>query len=295
MPARARRETTAVHRRFVVLCTTLRGFANCAESYERLHHYLPAPDSVATREIEAGGSLARDTLSFAAMVLGGAHDHVIGLENLLAAQSSVYAPHTVARALLEGAARAWWLLDPTIDGQERACRVLTERLASLHEAAKIERVATGGAGQGTTARISHVADLARRHGLQVLNDDHGRPVAVGAQRLSATVLVARLLAGRDGDKVFGEVAFRAWSGATHGMLWSLTASLDPQPDPTGWHELIAHRRMTLDAVEQLTTIAAMAFGEAFNREVEVYGWDRRDWDAYARQALVDLRSSASPQ
>jgi hypothetical protein len=51
--------------------------------------------------------------------------------------------------------------------------------------------------------------------------------------------------------------------------------------------------MTLDAVEQLTTIAAMAFGEAFNREVEVYGWDRRNWDAYARQALIDLRSPAS--
>lgn len=294
MPTRARDETAAVRRRIVVLCTTLRGFANCAESYQRLHHYLPVPGSVAAREIEAGGSLATDTLSSAAMVLGGAHDHVIGLENLLAAQSSVYAPHTVARALLEGAARAWWLLDPAIDGRERACRGFTERLASLHEAAKIERVATGGTGQATTARIHHVADLARHHGLQVLNDDRGRPAAVGAPRLSATVLVARLLDGRDGDKVFGEVAFRAWSGATHGMLWSLTASLDPQPDPTGQHQLIAHRRMTLDAVEQLTAIAAMAFGEAFNREVEVYGWDRREWEAYARQALVDLRSSALP-
>lgn len=161
---------------------------------------------MAAREIEAGGSLATDTLSCAAMVLGGAHDHVIGLENLLAAQSSTYAPHTVARALLEGAARAWWLLDPAIDGRERACRGFTERLASLHEAAKIERVATGGIGQATTARIHHVADLARHHGLQVLNDDRGRPAAVGAPRLSATVLVARLLGGRDGDKVFGEVA-----------------------------------------------------------------------------------------
>jgi hypothetical protein len=157
------------------------------------------------------------------------------------------------------------LLDPAIDGRERACRVLTERLASLHEAAKIERVTTGGAGRATTARIDHVADLARRHSLQVLDDDRGRPVAVGAQRLNATVLVARLLAGWDGDKVFGEVAFRAWSGATHDMLWSLSASLDPQPDPSGQHELIAHRRLTLDAVEQLTTIAAMAFGEAWRR------------------------------
>jgi hypothetical protein len=88
MPARARDETAAVQRRFVVLCSTLRGFANCAESYQRLHHYLSAPDSVAAREIEAGGSLATDTLSFAAMVLGGAHDHVIGLENLLSAGSA---------------------------------------------------------------------------------------------------------------------------------------------------------------------------------------------------------------
>ncbi len=291
MPARERDETAAVRQRLVVLSTTLRGFANCAESYEGLHHYLPAPGSVAAREIEAGGSLATDTLSAAAMVLGGAHDHVVGLQTLLEAQSSVYAPLTVARALLEGAARGWWLLDPAIDGRERACRVLTERLASLHEAAKIERVMTRGAGQATSARIDHVADLARRHSLQVLNDDRGRPVAVGASRLSATVLVARLLAGRASDMVFGEVAFRAWSGATHGMLWSLTTRLDPQPDPTGQHQFIAYRRITLDDVESLTAIAAMAFGEAFNREVEVYGWDRRDWDAYVRQAFGDLRSS----
>jgi hypothetical protein len=292
MPARERYETAAVRQRLVVLSTTLRGFANCAESYEGLHHYLPAPGSVAALEIEAGGSFATDTLSAAAMVLGGAHDHVVGLHNLLDAQSSVYAPLTVARALLEGAARAWWLLDPTIDGRERACRVLTERLASLREAIKIEHAMTGGAGQAATARINHVADLARRHSLQVLNDNRGRPVAVGAQRPSATDLVARLLVGRGSDMVFGEVAFRAWSGATHGMLWSLTTGLDPQLDPAGKHKFIAYRRMTLDAVESLTAIAAMAFGEAFNCEVEVYGWDRREWDAYVQQGLVDLRSSA---
>ncbi len=48
--------------------------------------------------------------------------------------------------------------------------------------------------------------------------------------------------------------------------------------------------MTLAAVEQFAAIAAMAFGEAFNREIELYGWDRREWDTYARQALKDLRS-----
>jgi hypothetical protein len=92
MSTRARDETAAVRQRFVVLCTTLRGFANCAESYERLHHYLPAPDSVAAREIEAGGSLATDTLSFAAIMLGGAHDHVIGLENC-----SLHSPACIRR------------------------------------------------------------------------------------------------------------------------------------------------------------------------------------------------------
>ncbi len=76
------------------------------------------------------------------------------------------------------------------------------------------------------------------------------------------------------------------------MLWSLTTGLDPLPDPTGQHQFIAYRRITLDDVESLTAIAAMAFGEAFNREVEVYGWDRREWDAYVRQAFGDLRSSA---
>jgi hypothetical protein len=90
---------------------------------------------------------------------------------------------------------------------------------------------------------------------------------------------------------FGEVVYRMYSGATHGALWSLISGLDPEPDPAGKHEFIAHLRITLDDVELLVAIATMAFAEAFNREVDLYGWDRREWDAYARRALVDLRST----
>ena len=194
-----------------------------------LNHYPPAPGSVAARELEAGGDLANGTLAYASMVLDGAHDHVVGLENLLAAKESAYAPQTVARALLEGAARAWWLLDPAIGGRERACWVFTERLESLSEGAKMERAATGGVGHATLDRIDHVADRARSYGLPVIVDDRGRPVAVGSRRLGATVLVARLLEGRGGDKVLGEVSFRAWSGAAHGMAWSLTGPAASRP------------------------------------------------------------------
>lgn len=61
-------------------------------------------------------------------------------------------------------------------------------------------------------------------------------MAVGARRLSMTVLVARLLAGRYGDTVVRRVRLPGWSGATHDTLRSLTASL---ADPAGQHELIA--------------------------------------------------------
>jgi hypothetical protein len=44
--------------------------------------------------------------------------------------------------------------------------------------------------------------------------------------------------GGEAEPPVGVIAERVQ--ATHGMLWSLTASLDPQPDPTGQHELIAH-------------------------------------------------------
>jgi len=56
MAARTENMAEAVRRRFVVLCTTLHGFATCAESYHRLHYYLPAPGSVAALEIEAGAA-----------------------------------------------------------------------------------------------------------------------------------------------------------------------------------------------------------------------------------------------
>lgn len=296
-------EAAAVRRRVVVLRTTLHGFANCAESYQRLYHYLPEPGSEAAREVEALESPAEETLSFAAVLLAGAQDHLLGLECLLAAESSVYAPYTVARALLESSARAWWLLDPNIDARERLTRTLTERLASLYEGAKLVRATARGGRQAESsrdlskidARIDHVVAVARRNDLPVIEDKRGRPVAVGAERLGATVIVAKLLAGQDGDMVFGEVAFRSWSGrGAHSMFWGLTAGLEHQLDPAGQHELIANLRMTLGNVEELVAIAAMAFGEAFNREVELYGWDRRNWDAYVRQALADLRSSIRP-
>jgi hypothetical protein len=295
-------EAAAVRRRVVVLRTTLLGFANCAESYHRLYHYLPEPGSVVVREIETLDSPTKDALPGAAIVLGAARDHLVGLECLLAAESSVYAPITVGRALLEASARAWWLLDPSIDARERLARTLTDRLANIREQAKIARAIAERGGQTKdletldriNARLDHVAAIARRHGLRVFDDDKGRPVAVGASRLSSTILVGRLLAGHSGDTVFGEVAWRAWSGTTHSTGHGLTAVLAVEPDPAGKHELIAHPRITLGDVESTVAIAAMAFGEAFNREVELYGWERRDWDAYARQALTDLRASMPP-
>ena len=73
------------------------------------------------------------------------------------------------------------------------------------------------------------------------------------------------------------------------MAWSMTGSIEVGPDRAGKHDLIGHRRITLDDVQRLCGIAALAFSTAFTREVEVYGWDRREWDAYARHALADLR------
>jgi hypothetical protein len=190
-------QDAAVRQRLMVLRTTLLGFAKCAESYQRLYHYLPAAGSPAAREIDGGGRLedaVKDGLSIAAMILGGAQDHLVGLACLLAAESSVYAPRTVARGLLEGAARAWWLLDPAIDARERVARTLTERLYSLLEQAKAERAATKGTGQAAQARIDYLIDLAeRRYGFVVLRDQKQRPLAVGAARPTSTELVGRLV------------------------------------------------------------------------------------------------------
>jgi hypothetical protein len=289
-------QDAAVQQRLVLLRTTLLGFPKCAESYRRLYHYLPAAGSPAAREIDGAGRLedaVKDTLSIAAIVLGGAQDHLVGLACLLDAESSVYAPRTVARGLLEGAARAWWLLDPAIDARERVARTLTERLYSLLERAKAERTMSNGTGQAAQTRIDYLIDLAeRRYGFVVLRDQkQQRPLAVEATRPTSTELVGRLLMREGTHTEFGEVAYRLYSGATHGALWSLMSGLIPEPDPAGKHEFIAYLRLTLNDAELLVAITAMAFGEAFNREVDFYGWDRREWDAYARRALVDLRST----
>src|SRR5206468_1276271 len=65
------------------------------------------------------------------------------------------APRSVARGVLEGATRAWWLLDPALDTTQRAARGLATRIHSFQEEAKIEREA-----RPDPQRPSAIADLA---------------------------------------------------------------------------------------------------------------------------------------
>src|SRR5919106_3884162 len=76
--------------------------------------------------------------NLAQLLLFGASDCARALVRLFTPETTpVYAHTVLARASLELASRAWWLLEPTIGVRLRVARGINERLFSLSEQARL--------------------------------------------------------------------------------------------------------------------------------------------------------------
>jgi hypothetical protein len=217
--------------------------AAAAQACRGRHDSQPVPGSQANREAEVAGRVGLGSQLERALVCGGvllasSFDHLLGLEDLLAADRTVYAPRSVTRSVVDAAARAWWLLDPSIDERVRIARLLTERLASDREYQKAA-TAAGRLTEATTAEadMQAVVELATTHDFTVLRDrskedeEMGAPKAVDAERLSSTDLIKRLFA-TVGAAGFGELGWRFFSTAVHGTLWGLAQAQTVDEHPS---------------------------------------------------------------
>jgi hypothetical protein len=275
--------------------------AAAAQACHKRHDSQPVPGSQASREAEAAGPRGLGSRLERALVCGGvllanSFDHLLGLEDLLAADRTVYAPRSVTRSVVDAAARAWWLLDPSIDERVRVARLLTEQLASDREYQKVA-TAAGRLTEATAAKadMQAVVELAEEHDFTELRDrskedeEMGAPRAVDAERLSSTDLIKRVFATA-GTAGLGELGWRFFSTAVHGTLWGLAQAQTVEAHPTWQDVLVVSAHATRNDVRDMVMVAAAAFVLAFNSQINLYGWDRCDWDARIGEVFTALSS-----
>lgn len=285
-------------KRLVQISSRLEGFARIADRYRELTNYDWTDDALLAREVEEAKKYAHHgwgeeeplklALLVPSMCLFAARDHIETLRQVIQHERAesdligvpIYGPRVVARALLETTARAWWILDPTIDVRERIERGITDVIQSLRSqrTALIEIPKDVSPIDDRLARIRGAADAT---GFICLDDDKGRLCAIGSARLNDLDIVDRLLKDQG-----GRTAYRSYASVHHAMLLGLVDGLEATWD----HERAKQRIFSspLGAVEHLEGVCAfggLGFAKAFDREVDLYGWDPSTWQSYRDDAL----------
>lgn len=267
---------------------------------QRANHYYPVMGSIAMGELADsprwaaawGNKPVADVLSIASMQMAAAGDHVRSLANLLN-EPGAYATAAVARAALETAARAFWLLDPAIGVRVRIARGMTLRLHSLRESLKLPL--QDSVRRHVQDRIRRIVDGAKTKGLQSGPPGGGKVVWILKPMPSATDAVGDLFPGSD----LGQTAYRDLSAAAHGTLWGLVSMLETRGDPVGVHDNLGAPVLSLGTIITRVGVSVLGFVEAADRQLHLYGWDASGWHAWREPALKCLyamvRSQPTPE
>jgi hypothetical protein len=98
------------------------------------NHSIWRAGSPAAGDVRAVASADSESMTkayeYTMLLLASASDHLRAIADLLAPKHGFLPSFTLARALLEASARAWYLLDPDIGCDERLRRYVNERLSA---------------------------------------------------------------------------------------------------------------------------------------------------------------------
>jgi hypothetical protein len=253
----------------------LDGYETHSRSSFELYGSGPVVGSLAAVEISSSEAqalspewnqhLVFDAFGMSIFRLHAAADHLHTLSLALGPPPMVFSVFTLARAVLEIGARAWWLLDPTIGARERAARHLTENLYSFWETAQLgDQMADGGTPQD---RIARTIEWAEQNAFTV-KSAKGRATSIDEARPSATSLMDQMLPD------LGPAAFKGWSAVAHVTTGGMVSAFNftTSDDGTGSDPSIRS-----DAIANVIFTVLFAYEKAFGRAVEVLGWDTSVW------------------
>ncbi|WP_369132121.1 hypothetical protein [Modestobacter sp. I12A-02662] len=255
------------------------------EKYSRAYQERDSLDDALADEWSSQPlSLAYGT---AEMHMGSAQDHLGAVAIALGSnlQDSIM---TLARGVVEGCARAAWLLETNIDGRARIARCITERLDALREqAGRIERLQMQG-GPDTFERIAAIERSAIRQGVEVIRDKKGNAVAVGWDRFPRATQAVELLYDRLGPN-YGRGIYADLSAVAHGTLAAFAYKKLPLLDP---REAPIQAPPPEDRIpfERGVVMALTAYDEAVRRYFTLFGWALGPWHDFLTRAHARLRA-----
>ncbi len=177
----------------------------------------PNDESPAAQERRAfPRPLSIDTLnSHANVLIESAADNLQALDRLVESQDLSVAPWACARASLEAAALAVWLLDRSVDTQERVGRSLALRYEALHAQEKLARVDTrSGKLAAVIGRIDELEVVAIGIGFPPIRNKRNERIGVGVKKPLKSLLVSALL---ESDVLYG-----IFSGVVHSDVVTLS-------------------------------------------------------------------------
>lgn len=196
--------------------------------------------------------------------LSHAVDHLHCLRTLLkdAHLMHMYAPYSLARAALENASAAVWLLAPE-ERRERILRRLRFAAQDIRGGEEAGRLIGAPGPKSEEERLAEVRALARRRGID-------EKAAVRTVRYGEIVKAAGDT--RPGGNVPFMVTWRMCSGIAHGDLWT-TLNVVSREELPGAPRGLAHLRITAN-------VQTLLFAVVFAVDMTASGW--RLYDARSR-------------
>jgi hypothetical protein len=279
----------------------LGGLIKASRSLAEERGRLPSAESYAIAERNEGDVIkapppwdkypASAAQEVAGVILFAAEDNALAMVRVLESDPvSVFAHIVLARACLENASRAWWMLEPAIGVRRRIARRVNERLESLTELSRFPLSADFK--QEAHEKAAALVAVSEDVGFGKLPSRRNHPPEIVERRPSKTELVKGLLADKR-DTTIGDVVYRYSSAVTHGLMAGLGLSLAsgwPRP-PKGVGEAWAAIHTSSADVVNIMTAVVVGFGRASIRRNELFGWGSPAWDAAWAAALRPIRGT----
>lgn len=255
-----------------------------------LHHYSPAPGSIAESEsnyfpnrehVESAYSIGIISMEVAA-------DHLMAFTDLLQEPVKTIAPWTCVRSLLESCALATWLLDFTIDVKERVCRCFAFRYHGLVQQKKIYQLDGGLSNEASliNQRISKVEQDAQKLGFSPIRNNVGKIGGIGKIMPEITRLI-KITLNREKE-------YRLLSAVAHGHYWAIQqVGFYVVEVPNGNDSLVKGLKKHLEPTYMLylAKIAMTSFAQVLWCIWRIYGWNEEEIKSFLEATFDQLEYS----
>jgi len=223
------------------------------------------------------------------LILSTEH-YLSALCQLLQPTMALFGFQVIARATVESAAQAWWLLEPGIPVRKRVARAYTARWNSVEERRKADESAGLDANDHQRRSLAFRVSAAELGLAERYEKDDKTKRVIGFERIvprRITSLVHAYLSWLGMSK--GEYWYRCMSGVAHSTLFGLLEYLDFEPGPSPLLKAIPS--LPAEAVANAVALATDAYLGIVQLHAEHFGRAAADVLAKRKQVMGTVLSA----